>query len=428
MARSVNDRSARQILALLQQFLGGIHPRDFAVRLWDGTTWEAEAGQHARFTVVLKHPGALRRMLWAANELTVSEAYLYDDVDVEGNIVELIATADRFVVGPMGLTDRIRYARALLSLPADNRARVGRQAVRLHGARHSKERDRQAVAYHYNASNEFFSLWLDPRMVYSCAYFARADEGLDEAQEHKLDHICRKLRLRPGQRLLDIGCGWGALVIHAGLHYGVEALGITLSQPQAEFANERIARAGLSGRCRVECRDYRDLGESGDYDKIASVGMFEHVGEAMLPEYFRRAFALLRPGGAFLNHGIAFVQSQPKSREPTFLDRYVFPDGELVALSSTLHAAESNGFEVRDVESLREHYEMTLRHWIARLEERHEEARRITDEVTYRVWRLYMALAVHHFATCNTTVFQTLLCKPDGGASGMPLTRSDWYT
>jgi len=424
----VNDRSARQILALLQQFFGGSRPGDFAVRLWDGTTWEAEAGRPARFTVVLKHPGALRRMLWAANELTVSEAYLYDDVDVEGDIVELIAMADRLAERPMGLTDRIRFARTLLSLPADNRARVGRQAVRLRGARHSKERDRQAVAYHYNASNEFYSLWLDPRMVYSCAYFTRVDDGLDEAQEHKLDHICRKLRLRPGQRLLDIGCGWGALVIYAGLHYGVEALGITLSQPQAEFANERIAQAGLSSRCRVECRDYRDLGDSGDYDKIASVGMFEHVGEAMLPEYFRRAFALLRPGGAFLNHGIAFVQSQPKSREPTFFDRYVFPDGELVALSSTLHAAESNGFEVRDVESLREHYEMTLRRWIARLEERHEEARRITDEVTYRVWRLYMALAVHHFATCNTTVFQTLLCKPDGGASGMPLTRSDWYT
>jgi cyclopropane-fatty-acyl-phospholipid synthase len=297
----------------------------------------------------------------------------------------------------------------------------------LNGTLHSKERDRQAVDYHYSVSNDFYALWLDRRMVYSCAYFASSDTALDEAQEQKLDYICRKLRLRPGQRFLDIGCGWGGLVIHASSRYGVDALGVTLSQAQADLANERIAQAGLSARCRVEVRDYRDLDKPSGFDRMASVGMFEHVGERMLPQYFRQAWQLLRPGGVFLNHGIAFTQPQPPSRGPTFFDRYVFPDGELVTLSGTLRAAESTGFEVRDVESLREHYWLTLRQWIRRLESRHEEVRRIADEVTFRVWRLYMAAGAHQFASGRTTLYQTLLCKPDRGATELPLTRSDWY-
>jgi len=297
----------------------------------------------------------------------------------------------------------------------------------LHGRRHSTTRDRRAVTYHYDVPGEFYALWLDERMVYSCAYFATPDEDLDAAQERKLDYICRKLRLRRGEKVLDIGCGWGGLIIHAACRYGVEALGITLSEPQAELANERIRRAGLEGRCRVEVRDYREIEEWGVYDKLVSVGMFEHVGEARLPDYFSRAYRLLRPGGAFLNHGISRNPAAPVRREPTFISRHVFPDGELVPIGATLSASEGSGFEVRDVESLREHYALTLGHWVRRLENNAGEARRIVDETTYRVWRLYMSGSAHGFRTGRINVYQTLLARPDRGESGLPLTRSDWY-
>jgi cyclopropane-fatty-acyl-phospholipid synthase len=207
----------------------------------------------------------------------------------------------------------------------------------------------------------------------------------------------------------------------------VSALGITLSRPQAELANERIRRAGLADRCRVEVRDYREIEDPEGFDKLVSVGMFEHVGEARLPEYFRRAYRLLRPGGVFLNHGIARSSDSPVRRGPTFIGRYVFPDGELVPLSTTVRAAENGGFEVRDVESLREHYALTLKHWVRRLEEHASNARRITDETTYRVWRLYMSGSAHGFRTGRLNIYQTLLSKPDRGESKLPLSRADWY-
>jgi cyclopropane-fatty-acyl-phospholipid synthase len=263
-------------------------------------------------------------------------------------------------------------------------------------------------------------------MVYSCAYFAKPEEDLDTAQVRKLDYICRKLRLRPGERLLDIGCGWGGLIMHAAAQYGVEAVGITLSVPQAELARKRLHESELNNRCRVEVCDYRDLETNQQYDKIVSVGMFEHVGEELLPEYFRRACRLLRPGGVFLNHGIAYSANY-RRRGPSFTDRYVFPDGELLPISTSLRAAELSGFEVRDVESLREHYALTLHHWVRRLEARAEEARCITNDATYRIWRLYMAGAAHGFRTGRLNLYQTLLARPRHGDSGLPLTREDWY-
>ena len=283
------------------------------------------------------------------------------------------------------------------------------------------------MTYHYDVSNEFYALWLDEQMVYSCAYFATADEDLDTAQTRKLDYLCRKLRLRPGERLLDIGCGWGGLVIHAARKYGVDALGITLSKNQATLANERIERAGLQKRCRVEVRDYRDLNETGGFEKIVSVGMFEHVGESQLPLYFQQAWQLLRPGGVFLNHGIANRPIDPNPKGPTFKNRYVFPDGELVPINVTLRFAEEAGFEVRDVESLREHYVLTLRHWARRLELHREEALQVVDEPTYRVWRLFLPGSAYGFAAGLLNVFQAVLLKPDEGRSGLPLTRADWY-
>jgi cyclopropane-fatty-acyl-phospholipid synthase len=386
------DKVVAQSLEFLQALLGDYHPRNFAVRLWDGSTWPAETDV-PDFTLVLKQPGALRRMFQnAGSDLSLAEAYIYDDFDVAGNIEAAFPVAGYLMALDWGLGTRLRLGWELLRLPAERKAGGdGRQAASLSGEPHSLERDRQAVTYHYDVSNEFYALWLDRRMVYSCAYFIDPEEDLDTAQERKLDYICRKLRLRPGERLLDIGCGWGGLVIHAAQHYGVDALGITLSRPQVELANQRIREAGLSDRCRVELRDYRELDEPESFDKLVSVGMFEHVGEALLPLYFQQAWRLLRPGGAFLNHGIARRATDPVPKGPTFSDRYVFPDGELVPVHTTLQHAEANNFEVRDVESLREHYALTLRHWVRRLEANHDRALKVVDEPTYRVWRLFLS-------------------------------------
>ena len=283
------------------------------------------------------------------------------------------------------------------------------------------------MTYHYNVSNDFYALWLDQRMVYSCAYFEAADEDLDTGQERKLDYLCRKLRLVPGERLLDIGCGWGGLVIHAAQRYGVQALGITLSQNQAMLANERIARAGLQNCCRVERRDYRDMSDITGFDKIVSVGMFEHVGESRLPLYFGRAWQLLRPGGVFLNHGIALRATDRRHAGPTFIGRYVFPDGELVPVNAALRYAEQASFEVRDVESLREHYALTLRHWARRLELHQDQALQVVDKPTFRIWQLFLHGSAYFFTSGLLNLYQALLLKPDKGRSGLPLTRKDWY-
>jgi len=421
------DRIAEKSLSLLQDLLAGFRPRDFAIRLWDGSTWDPESGQPPRFTMVIRNPAVLRRMFLSPSELSLGEAYLQGDFDIEGSIESAIALGDYLVRQPRGIAGRLRLARDLLALPAGKRPAVVRPLERLRGVRHSLHRDRKAVRYHYDVSNDFYSLFLDERMVYSCAYFSSGGEDLDVAQERKLDYICRKLRLRRGERLLDIGCGWGGLVIHAASRYGAEAVGITLSEPQASLANERIRRAGLSDRCRVEVRDYREVDGPPAYDKMVSVGMFEHVGESLLPEYFRRAFLLLRPGGVFLNHGIARNPAFPPVPGPSFTDHHVFPDGELVPVSTTMCCAEASGFEVRDVESLREQYILTLRHWVTRLEARRDEARRATDERTYRLWRLYMAGAAHKFRIGQNNVYQVLLSRSSGRESGLPLTRADWY-
>jgi cyclopropane-fatty-acyl-phospholipid synthase len=418
------DQSIQFTLDLLDKLLSGYTPRDFAIRLWDGTVREADIGQPTRFTIIFQHPGALRQMFLPPTELALGEAYIYNDFDIEGDITAVVPLADSLLSHPLSLREQMHLGSQLMRLPRKVATHTAMPQVQ--GALHSKARDRSAVTYHYDQSNEFYALWLDSRMVYSCAYFQTPDDDLDTAQEHKLEYICRKLRLQPGEHLLDIGCGWGGLLIYAAEHYGVQADGITLSQSQAALAQERIHRAGLDDRCHVEVRDYRDLSPSESYDKLVSVGMFEHVGAAKLPFYFQQAWRLLRPGGVFLNHGIAATSDTPIPKK-SFVNTYVFPDGELVRLNTTLRAAEASQFEVRDVESLREHYALTLMHWVHNLETHADEAKRLTDDITYRIWRLYMAGAINSFRTGQNTIFQTLLAKPDQGHSGLPLTRSDWY-
>ena len=421
------DRAGELTLGLLHELFSREATRNVGVRLWDGTLWPDEQPRPA--TLVLNYPGSLRSMFLPGTEVGLGEAYIYNDFDVEGDLEAVFSLADGLAEDVNGVLAKLRAARDLLKLPTGTRHEPGRRGpAQLKGKDHSIERDRQAVAYHYDVSNDFYALWLDKRMVYSCAYFEKPDDDIDHAQRHKLDYICRKLRLRPGQRLLDIGCGWGGLAIFAAQHYGVDATGITLSQPQADLANTRIALTGLADRCRVLVRDYREVDDGGSYDALVSVGMFEHVGAKLLADYFSQAWKLLKPGGVFLNHGIANRALEKPQKGRSFSDTYVFPDGELTPINASLRTAEEAGFEVRDVESLREHYAMTLRHWVRRLEAHHDQALQHVDEPTYRVWRLFMSGSAYGFKVGRLNVYQALLLKPaEEGGSNLPLTRSDWY-
>jgi cyclopropane-fatty-acyl-phospholipid synthase len=289
------------------------------------------------------------------------------------------------------------------------------------GRRRSLGRDRTSVRHHYDVSNRFYGLVLGPSLVYSCAYFTSPEDTLEAAQEQKLDLICRKLRLAQGERLLDIGCGWGSLLMHAAAHYGVEAVGVTLSPSQAELASQRIADAGLARRARVRVADYREVAD-GPYDKIASVGMYEHVGRAELPRYARSVRALLRPGGLFLNHGITRLYSETPGGE-TFITRYVFPDGELHPLSDLMGSLHGAGFEARDVETLREHYVLTLRRWLGNLDRNRDEVLGEVGSERERAWRLYMLGSASAFESGEIAVYQVLAAK-DGAPHGLPLGRA----
>ena len=421
------DQGANRTLAFLQEILRDYHPRNFAIEIWDGTCWEPEPGQFRRFTWKITRAGAVRSVFSNPSELAFAEAYIGGDFDFDGDIEGIFPLADYFLNKNWGLKQKLRLEVLLSELPNDGDLRLVRHGARLSGRLHSKERDRQAVSYHYDISNDFYSLWLGKEMLYSCAHFQKPEDDLDTAQKQNLDYICRKLRLKAGERLLDIGCGWGGLIMYAAREYGVNTVGITLSQQQFMLAQERIAKSDLAGRCQVKLMDYRDLAELEAYDKIASVGMVEHVGEVNLVEYFRRAFRSLRHGGVFLNVGIATPQLRFTSERSVFGDVYMFPDGEMPPLGTIARSAESAGFEVRDVENLREHYALTLRDWVRGMEQNSEQARRLVDEVTYRIWRLHMAGSAYFFQSGKLHLYQTLLVKNDQGKSGQPLMRADWY-
>jgi cyclopropane-fatty-acyl-phospholipid synthase len=412
------------LLRALDEMFADYSGEGFQLRLWDGTTWSKTG--NSRFTLVLNNPEALRRLFVDPSELGVGEAYIAGDFEVEGDMDAAFELGDYLLGGTKvsGISELLLSV--LDKMPSHERRATDWRRADLNGPVHSKNRDLEAIRYHYDLPPEFFALWLDRRMMYSSAYFADGDTDLDGAQKSELDYICKKLRLRPSENLLDIGCGWGGLIVYAAAQYGVRAHGVTLSLRQAQIARERIHDADLDNQCRVEVCDYRDIQSAQQFDKIVSIGMFEHVGQGLLPEYFRHVWQLLRPGGAFLNSGIA--SSLSDRRRSAFIDRYVFPDGELVPLNKSLGVAEATGFEVRDVEGLREHYAMTLHQWVRRLEACSQKARDITDETTYRIWRLYMAGSEHRFRSGSLNLYQMLLAKPRQGDSGMPLTRADWYS
>jgi cyclopropane-fatty-acyl-phospholipid synthase len=379
---------------------------------------------------------ALRRLLWAPNELGFARAYVSGDVEVEGDLLAALDELERVgdpANGPGvaidGATKRALLTAVLRLGVIGPPPRPPAEESRLRGSRHSKTRDADAIAHHYDVGNDFYRLVLGDSMTYSCAYWADPSAGLDAAQFAKCDLVARKLGLTARMRVLDVGCGWGTFALHAARTYGARVVGVTLSHEQAEYAQKRMAEEGVDQLVEIRVQDYRDVGD-GPYDAISSIGMAEHVGAAMLPVYAADLFALLRPEGRLLNHAISRRPGHPAAFSSTsFIDRYVFPDGELEPIAMMLEAIEGAGFEVRDVESLREHYALTLRAWVANLEAHWDEAQALVGPHRARIWRLYMAACALNFEAGRTSIHQVLAVRKAAlGASGIPLRREEWLT
>ncbi|MER6999297.1 cyclopropane-fatty-acyl-phospholipid synthase family protein [Streptomyces sp. NPDC000410] len=429
--------AASRLTTLAEELLGA--PPPVRVRAWDGS----ESGPPDAPVLVIRHRRALRRLLWKPGELGLARGWVAGEIDVEGDLYEALdglagliwdrphddGPAFRPVRDP-----RLRAAaRELLQL-AGPRVWLplpppAEEVRRRQGPLHTKVRDRQAISHHYDVGNAFYELVLGPSMVYSCAYWEGEDGGtLEDAQRDKLDLVCRKLALKEGDRLLDVGCGWGSMAIHAAREYGAQVTGITLSREQAAYARKRIAEEGLTDRIEIRVQDYRDV-KDGPYDAISSIGMAEHVGSERYREYADALHALLRPGGRLLNHQISRRPEPDEAvyRVDEFIDAYVFPDGELAPLGRTVSILEDAGFEVRDVESIREHYARTLRGWVANLEAGWKRAVRLASPGRARVWRLYMAASAVSFERNRIGVNQVLAVKtPEQGGSGLPLRTRNW--
>jgi cyclopropane-fatty-acyl-phospholipid synthase len=431
-------RGSRAAAALLQTLFRHVDA-GVTIRLWDGS--KITVGARARcaagesYVLAFRTPEAIWSLVLKRDPLQLVEAYFRGDLEIEGDFFAALRIKDHLDAFRLPSPEFIKAMVGAVKLRALNR--VAQRSVRrsafehVDGApvqRHSKAHNRDAIRYHYDVSNDFYALWLGRSMVYSCAYFKSAEQSLDDAQEAKLEHICRKLRLRPQDQFLDVGCGWGALVLHAAKHYGVRAHGITLSSKQLEFARSRIAAEGLSGRVTVEYLDYRDLAGESIYDKVASVGMFEHVGLRNLPKYFNIIRRVLKPGGLFLNHGITHEREGWQENLSTqFINRYVFPDGELDTIGNVQRGMERAGFEIADVEALRPHYALTLRRWVSDLERRHARALEYVDQTTFRVWRLYMSACALEFESGGIGVYQVLAGKRRRAPLDLPLTREHLY-
>lgn len=378
-----------------------------ALELWNGR--RVDMVESPRVHLKLKSAAAARVLMKPTMD-NLAQAYIEGAIDLDGPISDIVGIADQL---------------ADTSGEADKRAGLSQWL----GRNHTRSSDRKAIQYHYDVSNEFYSLWLDPRMVYSCAYFRTGGEDLATAQVAKLDLICRKLKLLPDERLLDLGCGWGAMVMHAAKHYGVRAVGVTLSEQQCELATERVMAAGLQDRVEIRLQDYRDIND-GPYDKISSIGMFEHVGLKNLGGYFKIIAKLLREGGVAMNHGITATDTDSRGvgrGVSEFIDRYVFPNGELPHVSLAIRELSGAGLELVDAESIRRHYALTCQHWSRRFEQALPRLREITDERQVRIWRIYLAGCALGFSRRWMNIYQLLVVKSGAETAGLPLTRDYMY-
>lgn len=398
---------------VLAQVAGGrLAAQPLALGFWDGSRVALGAAPPVA-TVLVRGPAAIARVLRHPSAMGLAEAWIAGELELQGDLPDVIALRDRLADVRFSWPDRVRLlaaatrlgARGLLGSPRSLSVQA-RQA----GARHSERRDRAAIRHHYDVSNRFYKLFLGPSMSYSCGVFATEEDSLELAQDRKHEVICQRLRLRADERMLDVGCGWGSLLLHAVRHHGVRGVGITLAESQAQLARERIRLEGFSDQIEIRIADYRQLSD-GPYDKIASVGMYEHVGAENYLRYLQKIRSLLRPGGRFLNDGVARLFSNPPRGE-TLISRYVFPDGEIHPLASLLAKADAAGLEVLDAHSLRHDYVLTLQRWYANLERRREAAVREVGEPRVRVWELYLAGCAHAFARGDETNFHVVATRP----------------
>jgi cyclopropane-fatty-acyl-phospholipid synthase len=437
MPNPAPSKTARQTLAArrLLAHVASLVQADLSVRLWTGETIPLGPKPSDRLAIVIRTPRAITRLIRRPSLTALIELLAAGDVDIEGGT--LLDVAARRGGGTRGLWRRLDKRLVVASLwpflfGSAASGATGQDFQGKVAGRDEAGRDNQAlIQFHYDLSNAFYGLFLDPEMQYSCGYFTRPDATLEEAQRAKLEMICRKLRLKPGDRFLDIGCGWGGLVCHAAREYGVTAHGVTLSQAQLDFARAKIERLGLQGRVTVELKDYRHL--DGQFDKIASIGMFEHVGIDNHDAYFRKLHGLLRPRGLLLNHAIArhakrnLRAFRRQRSEAAALTRFIFPGSEVDYIGLSLTNLERHGFEIHDVEGWREHYARTCREWCGRLLARREEAEREVGAAKTRLWLLYLAGCSLMFERNGAGIFQTLASRRGRGPSGLPPTREDLY-
>ncbi|WP_072687064.1 SAM-dependent methyltransferase [Rhodococcus marinonascens] len=431
MGAETTRTAAARVLDAFEGILG--IPLPLHVRCWDGS----ESGPESPVTIVFRNRRAIRHVLWSPGELGLVRAYVSGDLDIDGDVFALLSVPDLVDrVGTAAVRDTRATTSAVWSLVRLGglgwRPRPPAVEVPKHrGRKHSKARDAASVSHHYDVGNEFYRLFLGPSMVYSCGYWdVTADGNLYAAQHDKLDLVCRKLGLRAGMRLLDVGCGWGSMAIHAAKNYGVDVVGITLSQEQAIWARRRAAEAGLAKQIEIRVQDYRDV-DDGRFDAISSIGMSEHVGDAALGLYATKLESLLQPQGRLLNHAIAAVGARrDDDAQPGLIENYIFPDGEVLPLSRTLDAFERAGLEVRDTEALREHYALTLRAWVGRLRDSWDDAVQLVGAERARTWLLYLAASALGFEERGRlTIHQVLAVRPaDDGTSGLPRTRQQWLS
>jgi cyclopropane-fatty-acyl-phospholipid synthase len=408
-----------QVAELISDVLGADVP--IRVEAYDGS----KAGPD-RSEVALRvlGPQALARLATAPGTLGLARAYVSGEIEVDGEVYDVLNAMADLTLHDLGRREQMRLARRLLPIWLRHRQPPPELEYRPPGRLHSKARDRRAISHHYDVSNRFYEWVLGPSMSYTCAVYPNAEATLEEAQYEKHDLVARKLGLRPGMRLLDVGCGWGGMVMHAAKHYGVQAIGVTLSRNQAQWAQKAIAEAGLSDLAEVRHADYREITETG-FDAISSIGLTEHIGAANLPAYFRSLYDKLRPGARLLNHCITRPDNRTPASVGAFLNRYVFPDGELESPGRLVTEMHDAGFEVRHEENLREHYALTLREWCRNLDANWSAAVEEVGAGKARVWRLYMAGSRLGFEENVVELHQILGVRLDGTRSGMPL-RPDW--